>query len=81
VDGVLHYCVTNMPAAVPHTSTFALTNATIPYLLTIADNGLERACAQNSAIYKGVNAYRGRLTCAAVGESQGRAYTDLRLLL
>ncbi len=81
VDGVLHYCVTNMPAAVPHTSTFALTNATIPYLMAIASRGLEKACAENPAIYEGVNTYKGRLTCAPVGQSQARAYTDLCLLL
>src|SRR5205807_2580528 len=50
VDGVLHYCVSNMPAAVPHTSTFALTNATFPYLLQLANSGLERACEQNAAL-------------------------------
>jgi alanine dehydrogenase len=81
VDGVLHYCVTNMPAAVPHTSTFALTNATIPYVLAIAGGGLERACAQSPAIYEGVNTYRGRLTCAAVAGSQGRPWSELRPLL
>ena len=47
VDGVLHYCVSNMPAAVPHTSTFALTNATFPYLLELANKGLERACTEH----------------------------------
>ena len=47
VDGVLHYCVSNMPAAVPHTSTFALTNATFPYLAELAPKGLERACEEN----------------------------------
>jgi alanine dehydrogenase len=55
VDGVLHYCVSNMPAAVPHTSTFALTNATIPYLLELANYGLESACERHAALKKGVN--------------------------
>ena len=81
VDGVLHYCVPNMPASVPHTSTFALTNATIPYLLNIADRGLEKACEESPAIYEGVNTYKGHLTYAGVAESQGRSYRDLRSLL
>src|SRR5262245_40181371 len=58
VDEVLHYCVSNMPAAVPHTSTLALTNATIPYLLELANKGLERACADRPGLREGVNTYR-----------------------
>lgn len=77
VDGVLHYCVTNMPAAVPHTSTFGLTNATIPYLLQIANKGLEQACAGSKAIAEGVNTYNGHITYPAVAESQGKAWKDL----
>lgn len=77
VDGVLHYCVSNMPAAVPHTSTFALTNATIPYLLILANKGLERAAGESSAIREGVNTYRGEITCAAVAESQGKLWREL----
>src|SRR6202035_1739157 len=53
VDAVLHYCVSNMPAAVPHTSTFGLTNATVPYLLALADIGSERACKESQAITSG----------------------------
>ncbi|MBI4873801.1 MAG: alanine dehydrogenase [Acidobacteria bacterium] len=79
--GVLHYCVSNMPAAVPHTSTFALTNATLPYLMQLAGLGLERACRENSAIYEGVNTYGGHIVCAAVAESQGRPWKELRTLL
>ena len=74
VDGVLHYCVSNMPAAVPHTSTFALTNATFPYLLELANKGLERACDQHPALCEGVNTYKGNVTHAGVAESQGRAW-------
>src|SRR5262249_3789509 len=59
VDGVLHYCVSNMPAAVPHTSTLALTNATFPYLLELANHGLEGACEQYSSLRQGVNTYNG----------------------
>jgi len=81
VDGVLHYCVSNMPAAVPHTSTFALTNATFPYLLELANHGLERACRENPAIRQGVNTYRGHLTCPGVAESQGRKWEPVEALL
>ncbi len=81
VDDVLHYCVSNMPAAVPHTSTLALTNATLPYLQVLASNGLERACEMSEAIYLGVNTYKGRITCQAVAESQGRDWKELRSIL
>jgi alanine dehydrogenase len=77
VDGVLHYCVSNMPAAVPHTSTFALTNATFPYLLELANQGLERACANHPALSAGVNTYRGYVTHGGVAASQGREWRDL----
>ena len=77
VDGVLHYCVSNMPAAVPHTSTYGLTNATYPYLLQLANSGLEEACKQSQAIREGVNTYQGHITYPAVGESQGRAWKPL----
>jgi alanine dehydrogenase len=81
VDGVIHYCVSNMPAAVPHTSTFALNNATFPYLFELANRGLETACARSNAISEGVNTYKGHVTYRAVAESQGLKYTDLRTLL
>jgi alanine dehydrogenase len=77
VDGVLHYCVSNMPAAVPHTSTFALTNATFPYLLELANKGLERACDGNPALREGVNTYHGYVTHHGVAESQGRQWKEL----
>src|SRR5262249_23634186 len=64
VDGVIHYCVSNMPAAVPHTSTLALTNATFPYLLELANYGLETACERHRALREGVNTYRGNVTHA-----------------
>ncbi len=81
VDGVLHYCVTNMPAAVPHTSTFGLTNATIPYLLQIANHGIEAACHRSPAIAEGVNTFQGHITYPAVAESQGRPWQALSSLL
>src|ERR1051325_9562633 len=77
VDGVLHYCVSNMPAAVPHTSTFALTNATFPYLLELANKGLERACEERQALRAGVNTYRGEVTHPGVAASQGRPWKEL----
>ncbi|MBV8549974.1 MAG: alanine dehydrogenase [Acidobacteriaceae bacterium] len=81
VDGVLHYCVSNMPAAVPHTSTFGLTNATVPYLLALADKGLERACEESNALKEGVNTYQGEITYAAVAESQGRPWRELTAVI
>ena len=77
VDDVLHYCVSNMPAAVPHTSTFGLTNATFPYLLELANRGLEAACEASPAIREGVNTYNGFVTYAGVAESQGRQWREL----
>jgi alanine dehydrogenase len=78
VDGVLHYCVSNMPGAVPHTSTFALTNCTFPYLMKIACSGLESACKSDKAIAEGVNTYRGHITSRPVAESQGQEWKELR---
>ena len=76
VDNVLHYCVSNMPAAVPHTSTFGLTNATFPYLQALADKGLEKACRESLAIKSGLNTYDGDITCEAVAESQGKHWQE-----
>jgi alanine dehydrogenase len=81
VDGVLHYCVSNMPAAVPHSSTLALTNATYPYLLELASKGLTEACQSNPAIAEGVNTHQGHITCRAVAESQGLEFKPLKTIL
>jgi alanine dehydrogenase len=81
VDGVIHYCVSNMPAAVPHTSTFALNNATFAYLLELANHGLEEACRRSPAIREGVNTYRGHVVYPAVAESQGRAWKPLEAVM
>lgn len=81
VDGVLHYCVSNMPAAVPHTSTFGLTNATFPYLMQLANKGLEKACAGSQPIREGVNTYQGHVTYPAVAESQGKPWKELASLM
>jgi alanine dehydrogenase len=80
VEGVLHYCVSNMPAAVPHTSTFALTNATYPYLLELANFGLEGACERHASLKKGVNTYKGYVTHSGVAASQGRAFKEMAAL-
>jgi len=77
VDDVLHYCVSNMPAAVPHTSTFALTNATFPYLLELANKGLEKACGDHPGLCAGVNIWQGRVTHRGVAESQKRSLFEL----
>jgi alanine dehydrogenase len=81
VDDVIHYCVSNMPAAVPHTSTFALNNATFPYLMQLANEGLESACSKSQPIYEGVNTYQGHVVYPAVAESQGLSARELRSLL
>ena len=81
VDGVVHYCVTNMPGAVPHTSTFALTNATFPYAMKLASMGAEAAIKADHGIREGVNTYKGHITYAAVAQSQGRPYKDVLGLL
>ena len=81
VDGVVHYGVANMPGAVPRTSTFALTNVTLPYLLDIARHGLDAACAADASLASGVNTYDGHVTCAPVAESQGGDFTPLDQLL
>jgi len=81
VDGVLHYCVSNMPAAVPHTSTFALNNATFPYLMELANRGLEGACEHNKAIREGVNTYQGNVVYPAVAESQGKKWKEMRAMV
>ncbi|MCL2104268.1 MAG: alanine dehydrogenase [Kiritimatiellaeota bacterium] len=69
--GVIHYSVANMPGAVPRTSTFALTNATMPYALLLADKGVEAALRDNLALRNGLNVYKGRITFPAVAEAQG----------
>lgn len=76
--GVLHYSVANMPGAVPRTSTLALTGATLPYALKIANMGAEAACKADPALMKGLNTYDGKLTFKAVAEAQGLEYTDPR---
>ena len=76
-EGVLHYCVANMPGAVPRTSTFALTNATLPYALDLANKGFEQAIAGDAGLREGVNTYAGKCTYEAVAVSQNIEYTPL----
>lgn len=76
VDGIIHYGVTNMPGAVPRTSTFALTNATLPYIIKLANLGLE-AIKKDPALAKGVNVFKGKVTHQGVAEAIGIEYTPL----
>jgi alanine dehydrogenase len=75
VDGVVHYCVTNMPGAVPHTSTLALTNSTFPYLMRLANLGAREALKQDAGLADGLNTWLGTLTYRGVAESQQRPWT------
>ncbi|MFQ5889246.1 MAG: alanine dehydrogenase [Gemmatimonadota bacterium] len=81
VEGVIHYCVANMPGAVPRTSTLALTNATFHYALQLADMGWRQACRADESLSLGVNAVDGRCTYAAVAEAFGLEYTPLEEVL
>ncbi|HEX5707446.1 MAG TPA: alanine dehydrogenase [Pyrinomonadaceae bacterium] len=80
-EGVLHYCVANMPGAVPRTSTFALTNATLPYVLRLANRGFVEAIKSDPGLKEGVNTYAGKLTYEAVATDQGLEYTPLDEML
>ena len=75
VDGVVHYCVTNMPGAVPHTSTLALTNSTFPYVLRMANRGVRQALKQDAGFAEGLNTWHGKLTYRGVADSQQRPWT------
>jgi alanine dehydrogenase len=81
VEGVTHYCVANMPGAVPITSTKALTNVTLPYVEAIADQGLAEAVARDGALARGVNVLHGRITFEAVAEAHGLDYSPLEEVL
>jgi len=81
VEGVLHYCVANMPGAVPRTSTFALTNATLPYALKLANKGFYDAIGSDPGLKEGVNTYNGHCTYEAVAAAQGIPFTSLDSLI
>jgi alanine dehydrogenase len=74
-EGVLHYCVANMPGAYARTATQALTNVTYPYVETLADHGLRDACRRQPALVSGINVQDGRLTCRAVAEAHDLPWT------
>jgi alanine dehydrogenase len=80
-EGVIHYCVTNMPGAVSRTSTFALNNATLPFVLALADKGWRRAVAEDVHLRNGLNVHDGQLTCRPVAEAQGLKFTPAESLL
>lgn len=81
VDGILHYCVANMPGAVARTSTIALGNATMPYMLALADKGWKQACADDPHLLNGLNVHAGKLTYYAVGKALGLDVTAPQLML
>lgn len=79
VDGILHYCVANIPGAVPYTSTLALTNATLPYVIQLANKGWEQACRDNEELRKGLNIVEGKVVYKPVAEAWGLQYDELKL--
>ncbi len=79
VDGILHYCVANIPGAVPYTSTLALTNATMPYVLQLANKGWRQACKDNEELYKGLNIVEGKVVYKPVAEAWDLPYEELTL--
>lgn len=81
VDGVVHYCVTNMPGAVPHTSTLALTNSTFPYVVRLANLGAREALKQDAGLAEGLNTWLGALTYRGVAESQHKPWTAVATVL
>jgi len=76
VDGVIHYCVANMPGGVPKTSTYALNNCTLPFIIQLADKGWREACAANPHLLAGLNVHAGRVTYKAVAEDLGYDFLD-----
>ncbi|NVJ59991.1 MAG: alanine dehydrogenase [Gammaproteobacteria bacterium] len=81
VDDVVHYCVANMPGAVPFTSTFALNNATLPYIIQLANRGYKAALEQDPHLMNGLNIYRGKVTHRSVAESQNLTFVDPKTAL
>ena len=78
MDEVVHYCVANMPGAVPRTSTFALNNATLPHVLTLANKGYRRALLDDPHLCNGLNVHAGEVTCKEVANALGHAYRPAR---
>lgn len=81
IEGIVHYCVANMPGAVPYTSTLALTNATLPYAIQLANRGWQIACAQSEELKKGLNVVNGKIVYKAVADAWGLQYTPLEEVL
>lgn len=81
IDDVIHYCVANMPGAVPYTSTVALTNATLPYALQLADKGWKKACSENTELKLGLNVVQGEVVYKAVAEAFDLPYTEVEKFL
>ncbi|GAB4033350.1 alanine dehydrogenase [Spirosoma gilvum] len=81
IDGVVHYCVANMPGAVPYTSTVALTNATLPYALQLADKGWQQACRDNADLKLGLNVVEGKVVYKGVADAFGLPMTDVNSIL
>jgi alanine dehydrogenase len=81
IDGVIHYCVANMPGAVPYTSTLALTNATLPYALQLANKGWKKACADNEELRLGLNVVHGKVVYKGVAEAFNLKYNDVMEVL
>ncbi len=79
IENIVHYCVANMPGAVPYTSTMALTNATLPYIILLAEHGWKHACRENEELRKGLNIVEGEVVYKSVSEAWGLAYNDLQL--
>ncbi|MCW5575129.1 MAG: alanine dehydrogenase [Burkholderiales bacterium] len=81
VGGVIHYCVTNMPGAVPKTSAFSLNNATLPYILALAEKGWKAALSDDSHLRNGLNVHAGKIACLPVAQAHGHKYVDPATLL
>ena len=81
IDGIVHYCVANMPGALPETSTVALTNATLPYAVEIANRGWKRAILESEEIRLGANVVQGKVTYKNVADSLGLSYTPIEQIL
>lgn len=81
IDDIVHYCVANMPGAVPYTSTLALTNATLPYALKLANNGWKKACKENEDLVKGLNVVQGKVVYKAVADAFNLPYTSVQEVL
>jgi alanine dehydrogenase len=81
VDGILHYGVTNMPGAVPRTSTYALSNATLPFIMKLADYGLSKAVREDAALARGVNVHQGKITYKAVAGALKLDHTPIDALI